>query len=62
MPAASATAHWLQPEQVAARLRAPELREAFGIVAVERSPDLPRLLIVRVDARWSRAGRAARRA
>ncbi len=62
VPALRASAHWLQPEQVVARLRAPELRDGFGVVAVERSEKLPRLLIVRVDARWSEASPERRRA
>jgi hypothetical protein len=45
---------------VIAQLRAPELRETYFIVEVARSPDLPRLLVVRVDRRWSEVEPARR--
>ncbi len=57
--AAPATAHWVRPEEVVALLRQPELGRRCGVVGVERSEALPRLLLVRVDARF-RALPAAR--
>ena len=60
--APSAWAHSVKPEQVIASLRAPSLRESLGVVAVERSGGLPRLLVIAVDARWRQAAPQARRA
>jgi len=48
----SAPAHWVRPEQVVALLRQPELGRCCGVVGVERSEALPRLLLVRVDPRF----------
>lgn len=50
--AAPAAAHWVRPEQVVALLRQPELGACCGVVGVERSEALPRLLLVRVDGRF----------
>ncbi len=50
--ATSVRAHVIAPEDVVARLRAPAGREAYGIEEVSRLPGLPRLLLVRVGARW----------
>jgi hypothetical protein len=48
----AARAHRLSAEDVLARLRSPAARETYGIVAAERHPGLPRMLLVRVDERW----------
>jgi hypothetical protein len=50
--AGGAHAHQPSPEDVIARLRSPAARDAYGIVAVERHRELPRMLLVRVDERW----------
>jgi hypothetical protein len=61
-PAAPAGAHWLMPEQVLAELRSPAVRDAFGVVEAAPKADLPRLLVIRVDARWAKRPAAERRA
>lgn len=48
----AAHAHRVGPEQVIAWLADPVRREAFAIRDVRRDPALPRLLLVRVTARW----------
>ena len=54
-------AHWDRPETVIAQLRAPELRQAFGITATERAADLARLLVIRVGPQWFQKPADARR-
>ncbi len=52
-----AHAHWMRPEDIVAGLAGDaQLRERLGVVAVHIEPQLPRLLIIKVDrARWEAA-------
>jgi hypothetical protein len=52
MLAAAAAAHWVKPEDVIARLQAPELRARFDIVSVAPNAKLPRLVLIRVGPKW----------
>ena len=54
-------AHWAKPEEVIAVLQAPAVRERFGITQVSRDAKLPRLLLIRVDARWDSVAAEQRR-
>lgn len=56
-----ARAHTLTAGQVIARVGAADSVEAFGVVSVERSADLDRLLIVRVGKGWQEADPELRR-
>ena len=47
-----AAAHWVEPEQVVARLADPANRAAFDVLGAAQDPRLSRLLVVRVGARW----------
>jgi hypothetical protein len=47
-----AAAHWVQPEEVVARLADPANRAAFDVVGAAQDPRLSRLLVVRVGPRW----------
>jgi hypothetical protein len=55
-----ALAHQIRPEQVAAFILGDHRAALAGVVRVEPSPDLPRLLVVEVDARWPEASEAMR--
>ena len=47
--AATASAHWLRPDEIVAGLANDvQLRERFGVARVQNDPKLPRLLIVSV--------------
>jgi len=50
--ATQAWAHSVAPEAVLAELRSDAAREELGIVEASRLDGAPRLLIVRVGARW----------
>lgn len=52
-----AHAHWMRPDEIVAGLAADtQLRERFGVVAVHIEPQLPRLLVIKVDrTRWEAA-------
>jgi hypothetical protein len=50
LAALPAAAHWVEPEQVVAQLRA---EPDCGVVDVRRAARIPRLLVVEVDARWA---------
>jgi hypothetical protein len=50
--ATAAAAHRPAPDEVIAEIGGPAGR-AVGVVEVARDPRTPRLLIVRVDARWA---------
>lgn len=52
LTATVAHAHWVRPQDVIAKLQSPELRTRFGIVSVERNAKLPRLVLIRVGAKW----------
>ena len=62
MGTAVAHAHWMRPEDIVAGLASDaQLRERLGVVAVQIEPQLPRLLIIKVDrARWEAASAEAR--
>src|SRR5215470_8672983 len=48
-----ARAHTVTPEEVVAKIASPPVREAYGILTVERAPEVPRLLVVRVGDKWN---------
>ena len=50
--AASATAHWEPPEAIVAELNADATRTRLGVERAERDANAPRLLVIRVGARW----------
>ena len=56
-----AAGHWVEPEEVVARLADPANRAAFGVLGAERDPRLSRLLVVRVGARWQALDPALRK-
>jgi hypothetical protein len=56
-----AAAHWVEPEDVVARLAAPENRTAFDVLGAAQDPRLSRLLVVRVGPRWQTLDPALRR-
>ncbi len=58
-----AAAHWMRPEDIIAGLASdPQLRDRVGVVAVERQPGLPRLLVIKVRYdRWQTVPAAERR-
>jgi hypothetical protein len=58
---APAGAHWVAPEDVIAQITEPASRARLDVLAAERDPRLPRLLVVRVGERWSALGAALRR-
>jgi hypothetical protein len=58
----AARAHTVSADEVVAQLRAPALREAYGIVDVHRLDGLPRLLLVQVGERWRDVPAEQRRA
>ena len=58
--AAAAHAHHATPEEVVTQLRGEEVRRAFDITSVERSADLPRMLLVRVGPAWTKVDPAQR--
>jgi len=60
--AAPSPAHSPSVGDVIAAVRGAERLEPVGIVSVERSPDLARMLVIRVDDRWSQAPAERRRA
>ena len=47
-----AGAHWVEPEQVVARLADPANRAVYDVLGAARDPSLSRLLVVRVGPRW----------
>ncbi len=49
----AARAHTVAPEEVVAKIASPPVREAYGILTVERAPEVPRLLVVRVGRKWN---------
>lgn len=53
LAATCAAAHHATPEQVVARLNSADMRVPFDIASVERSPELPRMLLVRVGKGWA---------
>jgi len=56
-----AAAHWVEPEDVVARLADPANRTAFDVLGAARDPRLSRLLVVRVGPRWQALDPALRR-
>ena len=64
MAATPARAHWLRPEEIVAGIAAdPQLQRSMGVTGARNDPDLPRLLIIRVQRDvWDRAPEAERRA
>jgi hypothetical protein len=52
LAATCAAAHHATPEQVVARLNSADMRVPFDITGVERPPELPRMLLVRVGRGW----------
>ena len=58
--AIGARAHTIPPEAVLAKIGSQPVRDAYGVTAVERSADVPRLLIVRVGPQWNRVPEAQR--
>lgn len=56
-----ASAHTVSPDEIIAQLRTPAAREAFAIEEVRRLDQLPRLLLVRVGARWAEVPAERRR-
>jgi len=59
--AAPAAAHRVSPAEVVAQIGGAEARERYGVREVAPDPRLPRLLVVRVDARWDALPPALRR-
>jgi len=59
--AVPAAAHWLAPEEIVAALNAPAVREAVGVTGASRDAHAPRLLVIRVGARWYDLGAPLRR-
>ena len=59
---AGAHAHWMRPEDIVAGLaNDAQLHDRLGVVAVHIEPQLPRLLIIKVDrARWDTVSPEAR--
>ena len=57
-----ARAHTVPPEEILAELRAPAAREAWDVEDASRLDKLPRLLLVRVGARWREVPAERRRA
>jgi hypothetical protein len=53
LAATCAAAHHATPEQVVARLNSADMRVPFDIASVERSPEMPRMLLVRVGKGWA---------
>jgi hypothetical protein len=51
--ATCASAHHATPEQVVARLKTADVRASFDVTRVERSRELPRMLVVRVGTGWA---------
>lgn len=60
--AGGARAHTVSPEEILGQLRAPAVREAYGVEDARRLENLPRLLLVRVGSRWSEVPADKRRA
>ena len=60
--AGGAGAHTVSPAEILAQLRAPAVREAYGVEDASRLEKLPRLLLVRVGARWHEVPVEKRRA
>jgi hypothetical protein len=60
--AASAAAHWEPPEAIVAELNADATRARLGIERAERDANVPRLLVIRVGARWYALPEMVRRA
>ena len=58
---ASTEAHTISVDTFLAVLRSPTAREQLGVEEVERNPDLPRLLLIRVGPGWERAPAEKRR-
>lgn len=56
-----AAAHWLAPEEIVAALNAPAVRDALGVTGASRDAHAPRLLVIRVGARWYDVGAPIRR-
>ena len=56
-----AAAHWVEPEEVEARLADPANRATFDVLGAARDPRLSRLLVVRVGPRWEALAPALRR-
>lgn len=54
LSAATTAAHWLKPEEIVAGLSQNQgLRENAGLVSVRIDPDLPRMLVIRMNAaKW----------
>jgi hypothetical protein len=58
---APARAHRVAPEEVLAELASPASRARLDVVSAARDPRLPRLVVVRVGARWPGLDPALRR-
>ena len=58
----STYAHWMRPEDIVAGLASDtQLRQRLGVIAVYIEPQLPRLLIIKVDrTRWEAASAETR--
>lgn len=54
-------AHSVPPEAIVAELNGARARAAWGVERAERDPKAPRLLVVRVGARWYELPQTARR-
>ena len=61
LAASGAQAHSVTPEDVIASFAPAALRARFGIVDVSQAAELPRLLVIRVDRRWSQVSPEQRR-
>jgi hypothetical protein len=59
--AAPAAGHWVTPEAIVAGLNAEATRTRWGIERATRDPKAPRLLVIRVGARWYALPAAERR-